>query len=153
MDWFPILFIIPNASKKLLEFQKMWVTYLRTCRSIILCWNIFITYVITTWNNICMSYLFFNFLKLLLSYFLIIFSYYIISVFNVAQNLLNRHVRTKSQLLSNRFSLHHVHTSTYLLIAANGRANGDWQIEQSARARVMWWYLPVVWILSSLDSI
>ena len=84
-----------------------------------------------------MSYLFFNFLKLLLSYFLIIFSYYIISVFNVAQNLLNIHVRTKSQLLSNRFSLHHVHTSTYLLIAANGRANGDWQIEQSARARVM----------------
>ena len=117
MDWFPILFIIPNASKKLLEFQKMWVTYLRTCRSIILCWNIFITYVITTWNNICMSYLFFNFLKLLLSYFLIIFSYYIISVFNVAQNLLNRHVRTKSQLLSNRFSLHHVliykHISSY----------------------------------------
>ena len=65
MDWFPILFIIPNASKKLLKFQKMWVTYLRTCRPIILCWIIFITYVITTWINLCMSYLFFNFLKLL----------------------------------------------------------------------------------------
>ena len=92
MDWFPILFIIANASKKLLKFQKLWVTNLRTCRPIILCWIIFITYVITTWINLCMSYLFFNFLKLLLSNFLIIFSYYIISVFNVAQNLLHMYV-------------------------------------------------------------
>ena len=84
-----------------------------------------------------MSYLFFNFLKLLLSYFLIIFSSYIISVFNVAQNLLHMYVQSLNYYLTGSLFIMYLHTSTYLPIAANGRANGDWQIEQSTLARVV----------------
>ena len=47
------------------------------------------------------------------------------------------YVQSLSYYLTGSLFIMYLYTSTYLLIAANGRANGDWQIEQSARARVM----------------